>query len=390
MITVWAAIESMAARLAAVRTTEADLAGLRALVDAFRDDPSAQLTEYSRANMAFHTAIIRLGGIALMTSLTETLFIHMRAVRAVTMTQDNRAQRSIADHRAIIAALGARDADRRAPGCASTRWASPRMSRNTAISSTHRYNRRQKNVAGAPPDAGKGKGTQPCPQHSSRLSANPKSEMSESEMTDGFHLVIDALKLNGIKTIYDVPGIPITALGRLAQAAGIRVISFRHEQNAGNAAAIAGFLTKSPGVCLTVSAPGFLNGLIALGQCDDELLSDDPDQRLVRTRDRRPAARRLRRNGPLRRCQNAVQGGSACCTRPTSASVSRAPSAPRCRPAGRRLSRPASKTVRPGDGGQAGRRSLVKVIDPAPARASRHNKPPSSVRSTCYAARNVR
>jgi DNA-binding GntR family transcriptional regulator len=114
MITVWAAIESMAARLAAVRATEADLAGLRALVDAFRDDPSAQLTEYSRANMAFHTAIIRLGGIALMTSLTETLFIHMRAVRAVTMTQDSRAQRSIADHRAIIAALAARDADRAA------------------------------------------------------------------------------------------------------------------------------------------------------------------------------------------------------------------------------------------------------------------------------------
>ena len=62
--------------------------------------------------MEFHKAIIRLGGIALMTSLTETLFIHMRAVRAVTMTQDNRAQRSVADHRAIIAALAARDADR--------------------------------------------------------------------------------------------------------------------------------------------------------------------------------------------------------------------------------------------------------------------------------------
>src|ERR1700734_4434933 len=85
-----------------------------------------------------------------------------------------------------------------------------------------------------------------------------------AELTDGFHLVIDALKLNGIKTIYGVPGIPITDLGRLAQAAGMRVISFRHEQNAGNAAAIAGFLTKSPGVCLTVSAPGFLNGLVAL------------------------------------------------------------------------------------------------------------------------------
>jgi len=86
----------------------------------------------------------------------------------------------------------------------------------------------------------------------------------EQELTDGFHLVIDALKLNGINTIYGVPGIPITDLGRMAQAAGMRVISFRHEQNAGNAAAIAGFLTKKPGVCLTVSAPGFLNGLTAL------------------------------------------------------------------------------------------------------------------------------
>jgi len=87
---------------------------------------------------------------------------------------------------------------------------------------------------------------------------------AERELTDGFHLIVDALKLNGVKTIYGVPGIPITDFGRMAQAAGIRVISFRHEQNAGNAAAIAGFLTKQPGICLTVSAPGFLNGLVAL------------------------------------------------------------------------------------------------------------------------------
>ena len=83
-------------------------------------------------------------------------------------------------------------------------------------------------------------------------------------LTDGFHLVIDALKLNDITTIYNVPGIPITDLGRSMQAAGMRVLSFRHEQNAGYAAAIAGFLTKKPGICLTVSAPGFLNGLTAL------------------------------------------------------------------------------------------------------------------------------
>jgi oxalyl-CoA decarboxylase len=94
--------------------------------------------------------------------------------------------------------------------------------------------------------------------------ANATADEAQQELTDGFHLVIDALKLNGLNTIYGVPGIPITDFGRMAQAAGIRVISFRHEQNAGNAAAIAGFLTKKPGICLTVSAPGFLNGLTAL------------------------------------------------------------------------------------------------------------------------------
>lgn len=93
---------------------------------------------------------------------------------------------------------------------------------------------------------------------------NPGAESASEELTDGFHLLIDALKLNDINTIYGVPGIPITDLGRMMQEEGMRVLSFRHEQNAGNAAAIAGFLTKKPGVCLTVSAPGFLNGLTAL------------------------------------------------------------------------------------------------------------------------------
>lgn len=111
MITVWAAIESMAARLAAPRITETELAELHALVDVFQEDPSEQLNEYSQANMQFHKAIIRMGGVELMASLTDNLFIHMRAVRAVTMTQDNRAQRSIVDHRDIIAALERRDAD---------------------------------------------------------------------------------------------------------------------------------------------------------------------------------------------------------------------------------------------------------------------------------------
>src|ERR1700689_344416 len=90
------------------------------------------------------------------------------------------------------------------------------------------------------------------------------NEKNSASITDGFHLVVDALKLNGVDTIFGVAGIPITDLARLAQAEGIRYIGFRHEASAGNAAAIAGYLTKKPGICLTVSAPGFLNGMVAL------------------------------------------------------------------------------------------------------------------------------
>jgi oxalyl-CoA decarboxylase len=85
-----------------------------------------------------------------------------------------------------------------------------------------------------------------------------------AELTDGYHVVVDALKLNDVRTIYGVVGIPITDVARVAQASGVRYIGFRHESDAGHAAAAAGFLTKKPGICLTVSAPGFLNGLVAL------------------------------------------------------------------------------------------------------------------------------
>src|SRR5712664_4356227 len=90
------------------------------------------------------------------------------------------------------------------------------------------------------------------------------TETTSPRMTNGFQLVIDAMKLNGVDTIFGVAGIPITDLARLAQAEGLRYIGFRHEQSAGNAAAIAGYLTRKPGICLTVSAPGFLNGMVAL------------------------------------------------------------------------------------------------------------------------------
>ncbi len=85
-------------------------------------------------------------------------------------------------------------------------------------------------------------------------------------LTDGMHLLVDALKMNGVDTIFGVVGIPVTDLARYAQEVGIRYIGFRHEQSAGHAAAISGYLTQKPGICLTVSAPGFLNGLTALAE----------------------------------------------------------------------------------------------------------------------------
>ncbi|MGH6672244.1 MAG: oxalyl-CoA decarboxylase [Xanthobacteraceae bacterium] len=110
--------------------------------------------------------------------------------------------------------------------------------------------------------------------------------MSDPNMTDGFHLVVDALKLNGVDTIYGVAGIPVTDLMRLAQAEGIRYLGFRHEQSAGNAAAIAGYLTQRPGICMTVSATGYLNGLIALANATTNcfpmiLISGSSDRAII-------------------------------------------------------------------------------------------------------------
>lgn len=188
------------------------------------------------------------------------------------------------------------------------------------------------------------------------------------ELTDGFHLVIDALKLNGIDTIYGVPGIPITDLGRMAQAEGLRVISFRHEQNAGNAAAIAGFLTKKPGVCLTVSAPGFLNGLTALANATTNcfpmiLISGSSEREIVDLQqgdyeemDQLAIAKPLCK--AAFRVLHAADIGIGV-ARAIRAAVSG-------RPGGVYLDLPAKLFSQIMDA-EAGVRSLVKVIDPAPA-----------------------
>src|SRR5260370_25807033 len=106
MITVMTALESMAARLAAERAADADLAELHRLMDAFRDGRNSErLADYSEANIAFHQAIIRMSGCFLLSEMTQNLFIHMRAIRKITIHQDNRAARSIVDHMRIIDAL---------------------------------------------------------------------------------------------------------------------------------------------------------------------------------------------------------------------------------------------------------------------------------------------
>src|SRR5712675_2016885 len=184
---------------------------------------------------------------------------------------------------------------------------------------------------------------------------------------DGFQLVIEALKLNGLDTIYGLPGIPITDLTRRAQGAGLRVLSFRHEQNAGYAASIAGFLTQKPGICLTVSAPGFLNGLTALahatvncfpmilvsGSSEREIVDlqqgdyEEMDQLAVAKPLAKAAFRVLHAEdigvGIARAIRAAVSG----------------------RPGGVYLDLPAKLFAQTMDA-EAGKKSLIKVVDPAP------------------------
>jgi oxalyl-CoA decarboxylase len=188
-----------------------------------------------------------------------------------------------------------------------------------------------------------------------------------SQEIDGFHLVIEALKRNGIDTIFGVPGIPITDLTRKAQAAGMRVISFRHEQNAGYAASIAGFMTQKPGVCLTVSAPGFLNGLTALANATTNcfpmiLVSGSSEREIVDLQqgdyeemDQLAIARPL--------CKAAFRVLHA---EDIGVGVARAiRAAVSGRPGGVYLDLPA-KLFPQASEAEAGRNSLIEVVDPAP------------------------
>jgi DNA-binding GntR family transcriptional regulator len=111
MIQVWAALESLAARLITLHASDAEIATLHHLFDEFNEghSPEGHLDEYSEANIKFHQAIIRLSGNRLIADMTENLFIHVRAIRQLTIGQNNRAARSIVDHMNIIEALEKRE-----------------------------------------------------------------------------------------------------------------------------------------------------------------------------------------------------------------------------------------------------------------------------------------
>jgi DNA-binding GntR family transcriptional regulator len=112
MIEMWAALESMAARLATIHASDDDIAGLRRMFDEFRNTaPAEHIDDYSDANIAFHQAIIRLSGSHLMGKTIDNLFIHVRAIRRMTISQRDRAERSMVDHMNIIEALERRDAE---------------------------------------------------------------------------------------------------------------------------------------------------------------------------------------------------------------------------------------------------------------------------------------
>lgn len=112
MIQMWAALESMSARLATLRAPDAEIAKLRHLFDEFQgSSPSEHIGEYSDANIAFHQMIIRLGGSQLIADATNNLFIHVRGIRKATISQSDRAARSIIDHLKIIEALERRDTE---------------------------------------------------------------------------------------------------------------------------------------------------------------------------------------------------------------------------------------------------------------------------------------
>ncbi|HEX9463414.1 MAG TPA: GntR family transcriptional regulator [Alphaproteobacteria bacterium] len=113
IIHVWAALESMAARLITLHATNEEIANLRKMLTAFAEHPSRlHIDEYSEANIRFHQAIVNLSKNTALIDTMENLFVHMRSIRRQTISENDRATRSIIDHMNIVEALEKRQTER--------------------------------------------------------------------------------------------------------------------------------------------------------------------------------------------------------------------------------------------------------------------------------------
>ena len=237
MIEMWAALESMAARLATVNASDEEIAALRTMFDEFRNaTPADHIQEYSDANIAFHQAIIRLSGSHLMGKTIENLFIHVRAIRR----HDDLAERprGALDRRPHADHRGAREAatpSSPSAWCASTRSTSPRTSTSTAISwteATHDdripVDRRHRHVARWASAAGRGTARRAAPVDADALAEIAAllgdAPRERDLLIEYLHRIQDALRLH-------LPAAHIVALAqemKLAMTEVYEVATFYH------------------------------------------------------------------------------------------------------------------------------------------------------------------
>ena len=292
MIRAWAALESMAARLITTTARKKDITALRDFFKDFGKDrlPQDHVEEYSKANIAFHQALISLSESPVLVDMTNDILLHVRGYRQLTIGRTDRTATSLPEHLAIIEALEARDtelAEKRARD--HTLGLAAYVEAHGQELFTLDATSHQKTTTTRPNENDQGESG----MSEYRSQEHRSNRAPSSELTDGFHLVIDALKLNGLNTIYGVPGIPITDLGRMAQAAGIRVhlVPSRAERRLRR-------LDRRLPDQEARRLPHRFGARLPqrphrARPRHHQLLPDDPDLGLVRARDRRPAAGRL-------------------------------------------------------------------------------------------------
>ncbi len=240
MVITWAALESMAARLVTQHASDDDLLLLRRFAQgAVGESNSIPISEYSDANITFHQTILELSGCALLKTTTDQLFMQMAAIRRRAIHEDDRASKSVSDHLEIINALEARDADlasnlvrehtMRLHDHIRSRWtvfsngddgdhdgvtiADMKTSSKNVSPLSQEAETPDDDLSLSKPEliTPTNKDTKEELSMSDQTVAkqdNQDTDTDVAQLTDGFHLVVDALKLNDINTIYNVPGIP--------------------------------------------------------------------------------------------------------------------------------------------------------------------------------------